>query len=446
MESRHFSERGQALVLIALAAIALFAIAGLAIDGSNKYSDRRHAQNAADTASLAASLKKADLLTAGQPDEICSTANPLPWTTYCDTIIQAAFDQASANGYDGMLNNDVEVYSPPISGPYATVAAKNMYVQVIIKSDVDTYFMRVVGINQSRNIVQATALSGKGGKIANGASVVSMDPNPGCGNGSFNVGGNGTINLDGGGMFVNSSGSCGYSQTSCSVTLTMGGGAGISSAGSPINQSCGTPVPQNTTQSQILIPDEIVYPKKPLECNTAAPSATPLGGSKWRLHPGKYTSFPPNGLGNNKDIYLDAGVYCVDGDIQWTGSNFNLLDGTTGVTLYITNGHQFDINIGSTINLDASNSGDYQGYLVILEGTQNTHPTCTINGGSNINLNGTIFAPYCNITINGNNTSTSTINAQIIGWDVKLNGGNEIIINYNPDDNAKIKRRVGLMK
>ena len=46
------TERGQALVMIVLAAIGLFAFAALAIDGSIIYSDRRHAQNAADTAVL----------------------------------------------------------------------------------------------------------------------------------------------------------------------------------------------------------------------------------------------------------------------------------------------------------------------------------------------------------------------------------------------------------
>jgi hypothetical protein len=451
MKSNHFMERGQALIIITFAAIALFAITGLAIDGSNKFSDRRQAQNAADAAAIAAALEKANLLTANNPNETCSSLS-LPYTTFCDAIIDTAWGLADENGYDGMLMSDVEVYSPPISGPYATSPAKDMYVQVIIRSTVDTYFMRVLGINQSQNIVQSVALAGKGGNLAHGAAVVSMNPNPSCsagggsGGGSFDVGGNGEIHLTGGGMFVNSSASCGYSQTSCSVTLTMNSGAGISSAGSPINQACSTPVPQNTAEDPIIIPDEIVYPIKPIECNSAAPAPTPLGGAGWRLHPGKYTSFPPSGLGANKDIDLESGVYCIDSDIHWTGSDFNLLDGTSGVTFYITNGHQFDISIDSQIRLNASSSGDYKGYLIILEGTQNTHPSCTINGGSDVDMNGTIFAPYCNITINGDNTTDSEFNAQIIGWDIKLNGGNTININYDPDDNGKVKRRVGLMK
>ena len=63
-----FKERGQALILITFAAIALFGITGLAIDGSNKFSDRRHAQNAADSAALAAALVKTNGLTAGMTE------------------------------------------------------------------------------------------------------------------------------------------------------------------------------------------------------------------------------------------------------------------------------------------------------------------------------------------------------------------------------------------
>ncbi len=58
MKRTCLSERGQALILITLAAIGLFGFAALAIDGSSAFSDRIHAQNAADTAALAAGLTK----------------------------------------------------------------------------------------------------------------------------------------------------------------------------------------------------------------------------------------------------------------------------------------------------------------------------------------------------------------------------------------------------
>jgi Flp pilus assembly protein TadG len=50
------TERGQALILITFALIGLIALTGLTVDGGMAYSDRRSAQNAADSAAFAAAL------------------------------------------------------------------------------------------------------------------------------------------------------------------------------------------------------------------------------------------------------------------------------------------------------------------------------------------------------------------------------------------------------
>src|SRR5919106_2821020 len=73
-------EKGQALILITLAAVGLFAFAALAIDGSMAFSNKRHAQNAADTAALAGALSYA---------REGSTAN----------VETVALARASSNGY-----------------------------------------------------------------------------------------------------------------------------------------------------------------------------------------------------------------------------------------------------------------------------------------------------------------------------------------------------------
>jgi hypothetical protein len=428
MKSNPISERGQALIVIALAAIGLFGIVALAIDGSAKFSDRRHAQNAADTAALAGALAK------------------INGDTYWDLV---ALNRALDNGYDdNHVTNEVEVYSPPISGYYA---GNGLYVQVIITSHVRTYFARILGINQTNNVVQAVALADEGGELFDGAAIVSLNPSPNCsggagsGGGSVDVGGNGNINLTGGGIFVNSSETCGYSQTSCSVTLSITDG-GINSAGSAINLSgCSSSVTTDTTQVPFVIPDEVHMPDQPSQCSSAAPAPISLGGSNWKVRPGRYTSFPPNSL-SNKNIVMESGIYCIDDDLTWNGNDFSSLDGTSGVTFYITSGHDFGININSQIDLNASNSGDYAGYLIILDGNESSIESCIINGGGNINMNGTIFAPYCNITINGNSTTASDFNAQVIGWDIKLNGNNTITFTYDPGDNAEDKRKIGLMR
>lgn len=448
------TQQGQALVIFALAAIGLFAIAALALDGSAKFSDRRHAQNAADTAALAAALAKVNALTNGVSDNSPTTGSwaacPPPSgvlpSPVCEAVQLAGLDRADSNGYDNnLVSNTVEVYSPPISGYYA---GNSSYVQVFVTSNVNTYFARVIGIHQTSNKVEAVALTREGGPLFNGASVVSLNPNPNCGSGSFNVGGNGTMNITGGGFFVNSSASCGYSQTSCSVTLNMTSGAGISSAGSNILQSCGTPMPANQSETQIVVPDEVYMPAEPIECTqSASASNVPAGSDTWYITPGYYTDFPQAGLiGNNKDIILQPGVYCVDGDIHWSGATFDSLDGTSGVTIYIKEGHDFSMNINSPIALDASTSGDYAGYLIILDGSPSSIENCTINGGSYLDIDGTIFAPYCNLTVNGDNSTSSLFNAQLIGWNIKLNGNNVININYDPSHNAENRRRVGLMR
>jgi hypothetical protein len=483
MKLKTLAERGQALIIITLAAIGLFGIVGLAIDGSAKFSDQRHAQNAADTAALAASLAKANELTKAnllEDTSQCPPASGYP-NTICSALLDAGKNLAGINGYNNNLtSNTVEIYSPPISGHYT---GNVDYVQVIITSYVNTYFARVIGINQTRNIVQAVALARPSYNLANGAMFISYDPHPNCssgggsGGGSVDISGSGTVNLYGGGIFLNSQETCGYLAPNC-PTLNITGGAGISSAATVdnIDQKCYA-APESLGQTPVAIPDDVYWPPVPPECGiNPPPPPTKLGevmaGSppkltgEWLIYPGFYETFPPSDLvGNKQLIYMKSGVYCIDPpmnqDLSWSPTDFVSLNGSTnpginkyhaynpdGVTLYIKAGGGFTINANNPTFLDATTkvSSDYQGYLIILEGSQSSHPTCTITGGSNLIINGTIFAPYCDVTVNGGSESTATINAQLIGWQLTLNGNNTINFNYDPSNQVKIKRRIGLIR
>src|ERR1041385_2564836 len=103
MKPKLLVERGQALILVALAAIGLFSVTALAIDGSIKFSDRRHAQNAADTAALAGALAKSTeerAISAGTPPIpsntpiTCWSGSP-PYSDVCNAIIDAAKARAT---------------------------------------------------------------------------------------------------------------------------------------------------------------------------------------------------------------------------------------------------------------------------------------------------------------------------------------------------------------
>jgi hypothetical protein len=485
MKPKSMRERGQALILIAFAAIALFAITGLAIDGSNKYSDRRHAQNAADTAALAGALARANILTdnPGLSDsEVCPNGS---MGTLCLAITDAALQRADDNGYDNnLVTNEVKVYTcnNPDSecGPYA---GDRNYVQVIITSHVNTFFMRVIGIKESQNIVEAVALAGKGGILGDGAMIVSYDPDPNCSTGgtggySVQVSGSSSVNLNGGGIFLNSTGTCGFKIPNC-ADLNIYNGAAVSTVGANNIDTAGCtfdpPLSKNYSQKSIAIPDDVSWPDEPPECSMSGyptPYKFPdtiVGADgkthdQWLIFPGHYTEFPNPTLVTNKSyIYMASGVYCIElpanQALSWSAVDAAALIGSTdpaknpkasynpdGVTLYLKQAKGFALNGNGPTYLDAPTHGDYQGYTIIMKGTQTDHPSCTINGGAIVDLNGLIFAPYCNFTINGQAGETSEINAQIIGWDMKINGANEIRFNYNPDNAVKIKRKVGLMK
>jgi uncharacterized membrane protein len=137
-------QRGQALILIAFAIVGMVGLTALAIDGGNVYSDRRHAQNAADTAALAAGLR----MIRGYSD----------WQVTAQNLAQQ-------NGYaPNSARSTVDVYlcsAVPAGKPACVLAPGEQhpetYVQVVITSIVNTYFAPVVGIRQVTNQVLAIA-------------------------------------------------------------------------------------------------------------------------------------------------------------------------------------------------------------------------------------------------------------------------------------------------
>ena len=148
---KRLHENGQALILIAFAAVGLFAFSALAIDGSRVYSDRRHAQNAADTAALSAALAR-----------IRAASNPDPAAIDAATVA-AGLDRAASNGYLNDSDSTVEVnlcdepgLTPPCEG-LPDNADLSEYIQVEIESTIPTTLARVIGWNQVTNVQTAVA-------------------------------------------------------------------------------------------------------------------------------------------------------------------------------------------------------------------------------------------------------------------------------------------------
>jgi hypothetical protein len=451
---KNMRERGQALILVAFGAIALFAITGLAIDGSHKYSDRRHAQNAADTAAMAAALSKAR-----------GNSN---WDL-------DGLDRALENGYDDdHVSNEVEVYT--CDDPHADCGIYDStndvrfdpkdYIQVIITSHRPTWFMRVLGIQEFTNIVRATAStrSENNNFTFGGNAIVALRPD-GC---ALRATGTTFVTVNGGGMYSNSADSCSFQKTTCSGvidvnddhgntgTITMVGGAHL-------NISCWNPAGAALSAGgikQYSFPppfQEIAPP------NVCSQSLVDIGGnpSTVTLSPGHYANMPPKS--NMKDITLLPGIYCIDNEIRIGSTDNFRVSGTfpttPGVFLYLKSGGSFTFNGGSTVNLwginDASVTADsnllpYKNYLIYAAPNYALDPAslpnCTINGGSTSTYQGAIFAPYCNLNLSGN--SGMLLNSQVIGYTVDMSGASGVTINYNSSNQPywTIPLQIGLAK
>jgi hypothetical protein len=393
MNLHRSSERGQVLVIIAVAMIGLIGMTGLAIDGSRAFSDRRQAQNAADTAALAAAL--AYVRTPGED-----------WAA-------VGYARAASNGYnDNETSNFVDVYHPPIEGPYT---GNVEYVQVIITTHLDTMFGRVVGIEQVANTVEAVARATPPitTPIAFGEAIVSLAPHE-CK--AFKYQGNAGATVLGGGLFVNSD--CpdsAFFNNSSSAALTA---PSLNSVGGVTYKpgSLNIPTIDTGAQSMAYPPRDIVLPN--IACSE---NATKVGNT---LTPGNWSgTFPPSGV-----EFLESGVYCVNGDFRMNAND--TLTGN-GVVISMESG-EVRWNGGATINLHAPDTGPYQGLLLYMPLTNSSG--ITINGDSASSFTGTILAPASPIDIQGTGDSDG-LHSQVIGYTVDISGNSGTKIVYNDNEN-----------
>jgi Flp pilus assembly protein TadG len=440
-------ESGQALVIIVLAIFGLVGITGLAIDGGMAFSDRRHAQNAADTAALAGALAK---INAQETMTEIQARAPMR---------VAALNRAASNGYaNNLVTNTVEVYTCDEMGATcaAPYAGDSDYVQVIITSHLDTFFARVIGIPQVHNRVNAIALADDDdtGPLFDGRSIVAL--NPDCPpQGSMIVSGDSLITINGGGMWANADEDCAFKCTSTSVSVEIPDGGITSPAGSfdSVSAHCEEELNDDGItygDSQMPYPPELPDLPVPAECNPAMLPIVTAGVWNDPIHglvatsfltPGYYGTFPPkkDSLGNNLEdhIFMQPGVYCVDTVLKLNSTNLHLYG--DDITIWIRAGNGFTIN-GGIVQLYAANAGDYAGYLIIVEPDYSGSVTaCTLEGNALNEYVGAIYAPHCDVTINGTaDTPPDGIDSQIIGYNVTINGTANLTINYDDDNNPEV--------
>jgi hypothetical protein len=389
------SERGQSIVLLALAFITMLGFTGLAIDGGILFTERRHAQNAADAAALAGALAKLE----GQ------------------NLYTAGYNRALDNGYDNnYTDNWVHVWNPPVDGPYV---GNDQYVQVRITSIVDPVFAHYVYDGLLINTVTAVARARPASiyPFGSGDAVVGL-AKTGCAvvwsHGSANT------TIEGGGIFVNSDHpDCAFKASGSNV-LNIVGGYGINVVGGFEISGGATVNPIPTTGAQQISSPTIPPPT----CDTNAVRDSSSG----TFTPGYTNNFNfPSGTWT-----LESGIYCVDGAFSVNGG-VTLVG--SDVLIYMMSG-DVSWNGGATIQLDAMDDGPYAG-LLIYQAESNTN-MLKINGNSSSTFSGTIFAPSAEIQINGTG-AVGGWHSQVVGKKVDLSGTSDMYLLYEGGENYMVR-------
>ncbi len=409
MSTQSHSQRGQALVLIVLAIVGMIGLVGLAVDSGTAFSDRRHAQTASDNAALAAAL---------------AYVNSGDVTTAAQSI-------SSLTGYNNSGNTSVDVQNPP--GPDCTGATPNplnpadprdninYYVQVVIRSRVDTFFGPIVGIDAVNNCVSAIARA-KPELIVPpfwGNAVVGLDP---TGN-SYDSGNSNAAHwtISGGGIFAN-----GNAASKNSGSVTFPDGDCVTAVGTTSGFGCTTS--QHNPDLFYNYPVDIIPLLPPIP---ACDGVAYLGGDGL-IHPetGTDGSVWDNGFEGD----YAPGLFCI------TDADGNIHGGITGtdVTFYIADtDFTMKFNGGGHLAASAPHTGTYKGVLIFSGITSNP---CTqnieIRGNGSTPIEGTIFMPSACIDYRGNGTGNA-IDSMMVGYQVTSNGNAEVAISYNPDDNYK---------
>jgi Flp pilus assembly protein TadG len=450
-----FQEKGQALIIIALAALVLFGFSALAIDGARVFEDRRHAQNAADTSAFAAALAKIR----GQ------------------NFATAAQNRAASNGYNNDADSTVTVNLCSEVGitcdGLPAGANPSEYIKVTVTSILPTTFARVLGWNHVTNVavaitrVQGETVTGHFG----GAALVSLKPT----DTAFSGNGNFSVDVNGSGIFSNSNSNC-SAQFSGNGTIEVDTSITIASGGTQCeNGNLTIPVP--VAGSQVPYPPaNLNVPAPSIDCSLLGVGS--VSGNTYS--PGNYNAINVN---TNGDIIFTPGNYCFNGSVTINGNtnvianevnfrinsgNFSINGNSTftcsnmlvysqggtgmsfngngsntcvGVTFYMATGSvTWNGNVGNTFK--APTSGIYQGLLIYLP--YGNTSSMSINGNSGNQLTGSIIAVSSPITITGNSGS-SGLHTQIIGYTISMAGNSNTTINYdaaeqyNPPANPTIE-------
>ena len=479
---RRNGEQGQILVLFILGLVAMLAVGALLLDGANALVTRRRLQNAGDAAALAG----ANTLQAAGSAHVCSTVSSSPPGAARADIIAA-------------VNASLAVNLPWLPAGNITVSCaqeaiyKNQAVTVDLRINSSNFLGSAIGYGGTVVNTSSTAVNGQ--IAGSDFNIVLLDPsnlswpNSKRGCPSFLISGGPTMHF-GGSVQINSS----CSAANGGALATNGSSATVSFSGSRSMYMVGgySPGPLTINPAPVTGSSALEDPLLDLEPITSSctsgtiRSATRLvlNNTTQVLQPGVYCGGIQ--LRNSSIALLRPGIYIIDGggidvgaqasfcsisatSIATNCSSFasECPDISCGVLLYNTGTAsgsgamgQLSIGAGATLKLRAyddranSNVGfEYRNILIWQSASPvptstYAQPEVRLNGGGNVDVSGTVYAPSGKVSMGGGSGGTGgsiTLSLQFIAWDLEMSGNSAFAFNYNDADFA-FPKDYGLVK
>lgn len=423
MDQAKRSESGQIFVILVLVLAGIVGFTALAVDGGMVYSERRRAQNAADSGALAAALAM----------------------TQSQNLHVAALNRASSNGFSttwGPCNPagidctlgtgpswTVEVTNPPRQGDFA---GDPEHIRVVVRTEVETAFAHIFFDEGLETTVEAVSRVWPPQNIVPGYAMYGATKTE-CKGLWFS--GTGDTTITGGSIFSNSdaaSGSCQSGVQDGGGNVTVGPAPqNIQVVGSFDDSGSGTVSPQPVVEGA---PQDDMRPIPLPDCSGLPDHGkkTVNAGNSETLDPGWYESIS---FKAGATVTLNPGMYCIYGNKGFSGNGGTITG--AGVMIYLEDG-PFDLGGNSLVALAAEDTAgvlvdpshnDWMGMLVYMD-PNNTNDV-KLTGTSGSTYTGTIYAESSDCTINGTGDAIGLLSTQIICNTIKITGTAAVNIDYN---------------
>ncbi len=421
------SEKGQALIIVALAMVVLLGFTALAVDGGMIYTDRRGAQTASDAGALAGGWKIAESMDSASPRVTYGnwSCNLSQLDTARSEGVDNAILQTGNNNYtiDDDISDNNGVGTECYEIDLGTYIDKYIDISDMVTSEVQTAFAHFVFGGEVANTVTAVVRVRPQTPLAFGHAVVALNESGCQGNQNGVVfGGSSNIDINGGGVY--SAGCMRGNGSNFTVDVVNGNVTYIGA----FSGEDGNISPSPEQQSQTLPPSSIAVPTP--DCSGLTNRGDYNNGSG-TLQPGIYSRIRVT----NGEHTMQPGLYCITGSQGMTINGGEFIG--ENVTIYVEQG---GITINGNVDplqLSAPQDSNYtpaiQGVLIYL--AEGNTSDINLQGNSNSSFLGLIYAPDGDVDISGTNGTTPTFNTQIIANNVFISGNADLDINFDGPQN-----------